>query len=390
MSPTLLDAIADLNPLTDDGAERLAIAAAEDDMLARIVTAGDQEVAPVSAPAPPRRRSRPALAVAGLAAAALPVIAVIAVLPTGRQSDRRSSNPPPGPLTTGALDRLAGASPRVLLQKPGWPVSYADEQSMLWGELDYRHAGTRTGGALNWFPASEMRGYIEDRGSEAAVKTTARLLGTTAHVFQSKAAVRGAHTFTAIWAMGPRGLMFEAVAHDLPAFMALLGHLHVVDRATWLKALPASVVRTADRGETIRKMLKGVPLPPGFDAAQIPGATLVRDRYQLGTAVSGTVACEWFARWGRARKAGDQAGVNAAIAAMATAVHWPVIKQLNRTGAWGSVLTGYAKAMRSGRWYGRPLLGDVNSGLGCSSEWHVKLGAAPLTPTSLTAVNAGS
>jgi hypothetical protein len=378
MNPTQLGPIAALNPLTDDAAERLEIGAAEDDMLARILTSADgPEVAPARSRA--TRRPRRVLAVAGLAAVALPVIAVLALVPTGRQTQLQHLSPPPA-LGSGALKRFADASPRVLLKQPGWHVWRADEMSRLWGELDFKHAGSPTGGGLSWFPATDTRGYLQDRGSEASIKTTVPLLGTTAHVFQAKGPrVRGTYGFTAIWRMGSRGLMFEGGARNVSAFRAVLGHLRVVDYPTWLRALPASVVKTADRGETIRKMLKGIPLPPGFNASQIPGATLVRDRYQLGAAVTGTVACEWFARWGHARNAANHTAVNQAIAAMATAVHWPVLKQMSHSGDWPSVLIGYARAMRSGRWYGRPLLGDVNSGLGCSGQWHIKLpGAKPL------------
>ena len=153
--------------------------------------------------------------------------------------------------------------------------------------------------------------------------------------------------------------------------MAEVGHLRIVDGATWLAALPPSVVRTADRGETIRTMLKDIPLPPGFDARQIPGAALVRDRYQLGAAVTGTVACEWVARWWRARQAGDTTVVNQAVAAMATATRWPVLAQM-RQGEWPATLIGCARQMPSGRLS----LSDVNGGLGCAGEWHIKLPGA--------------
>jgi uncharacterized protein YodC (DUF2158 family) len=99
--------------------------------------------------------------------------------------------------------------------------------------------------------------------------------------------------------------------------------------------------------------------------------------------VTGTVACEWFARWGRGRNTGNQSEVDQAVAAMATATHWPILRELSRQGGWTSILVGYAKAMPRGRWFGRPLLPDVDSGLGCSGEWHIKLGAAPATPTGL-------
>ena len=101
----------------------------------------------------------------------------------------------------------------------------------------------------------------------------------------------------------------------------------------------------------------------------------MRDRYQLGAAVTGTVPASGLPAGAAPRRAGDRTAVDQAIAAMATAAHWPVLKQMSHEGAWPSVLIGYAKAMRSGSWFGRPLLSDVNSGLGCSGQWHVKLGA---------------
>jgi hypothetical protein len=111
------------------------------------------------------------------------------------------------------------------------------------------------------------------------------------------------------------------------------------------------------------------------------GAQLVHDRYQLGAAVTGTVACMWIADWGHARAAGDTAAVRRAIAAMATAPRWPILREMAREGAWPQVLSMDAKAMPSGSVQldvdagqpGRPLTVDANSGLGCSSEWGVRL-----------------
>ena len=107
---------------------------------------------------------------------------------------------------------------------------------------------------------------------------------------------------------------------------------------------------------------------PGFDAARIRGARLVHDRYQLGAAVTGTIGCMWIADWNRARAAGDTAVVKRAIAAMATASRWPILREMARQGAWPQVLISYAHAMPRGTWFGRPLAADVNSGLGCR-EW---------------------
>lgn len=227
---------------------------------------------------------------------------------------------------------------------------------------------------MHWYPANEARGYIHDRASEASIKRTMRVLGATAHVIQYKGGPSRRHDFSAIWTLGPRVFEFRANAPSMTAFRALLIHVHIVDSATWLKAMPRSVVTTAHRNAVIRTMLRGIPLPPGFNVRQIPGSTLLRDHYQLGTAVTGVVACEWFARWGHGRKVGNHAEVANAIAAMGTAKHWPILQQMSKQGAWTQVLLGYTKAMGSGIWYGRPLLPDVDSGLGCSGEWHIKLG----------------
>jgi len=51
---------------------------------------------------------------------------------------------------------------------------------------------------------------------------------------------------------------------------------------------------------------------------------------------------------------------------MQTAKTWKILQEMKSQGAWTEVLLGYADAMRGdGRWYGRPLKGDANSGLGC-------------------------
>lgn len=58
--------------------------------------------------------------------------------------------------------------------------------------------------------------------------------------------------------------------------------------------------------------------------------------------------------------------MRAAIAAMETAKRWPILREMSSAGGYPEVLLEYVGAMPSGLWYGRPLLGDVDSGLGCS------------------------
>jgi uncharacterized protein YodC (DUF2158 family) len=84
----------------------------------------------------------------------------------------------------------------------------------------------------------------------------------------------------------------------------------------------------------------------------------------LLAAVTGTVACQWFKRWSDARAANDGVKEREAIAAMATAKDWPILEEMAKEGGYPEVLLDFAAAMPAGDWYGRPLAGDVNSGLG--------------------------
>jgi hypothetical protein len=219
---------------------------------------------------------------------------------------------------------------------------------------------------LNW-RGGPMRMWVEDRAASATVTTTAPVLGTTARVYQYEGGTPGHRDITALFRYDGRVLEFRAGAADVDAFKALLATLKRVDTDTWLSAMPPSVVKTPDRDSTIRQMLRGVPLPPGFEQEDIKGSELTKDRYQLGAAVAGTVACQWFQRWAEARAENDRAKEREAIAAMATARGWPVLHEMEKQGGYPDVLYEYAAAMPSGEWYGRPLTGDVNSGLGCDS-----------------------
>jgi len=367
--------LADANPLPDERVTALPLDTAQDELL-RALLAEER-------PAPQRRRPVIRLSLPRVGAAAgLAAAAVVAVVALGSGSGSH------GPATAWGAEqiRFAEASPLVLLDADGWRVEYADEQSKTEGELHFRIGATppprtidgdavangtpvpadTTFAQLNW-RGGDFDEWAKDRGHDAAVSTTAPVLGTTAHVFQYQGGTPGHRDITALFRYDGRILEFRAGAADVTAFKALLARLTRVDTDTWLSAMPESVVKTADRPSAVQAMLKGIPVPPGFDASDVKGADLTKDRYQLGAAVSGTVACEWFKRWAHARKAGDDAGVEQAIAAMATAKDWPVLKEMTKDGDYPEVLIAYANAMRSGKWYGRPLTGDVMEGLGCDT-----------------------
>lgn len=191
------------------------------------------------------------------------------------------------------------------------------------------------------------------------------VLGATAHVFYNLGPHEGLQTIVALWQLDDRVFEFRARVVDLDEFTVLVDSLRCVEEREWLPALPPEVVKPADHGATVAAMLHGVSVPPGFAPNAIKGVGLVKDRYQFGVLVAGTVACMWFKRWSQARRGGDSAGVQEAIDAMSTAKDWPILREMAEKGAYPWVLERYAEAMPSGEWHGRPLEGDVNSGLGC-------------------------
>jgi hypothetical protein len=304
--------------------------------------------------------------VAALVVAALGAIAIL--VPAGREPGSS------GTAWAAPLVRLAESSPLLLLDAPGWSVTRADETDEVEGEMTFTFGDAPTGATstaarglsadLHW-RRGPIATWKRDRAHEAALVVQRTVLGQRAQISQYP----NSTDFAAIWPDGSRVLEFRSVAPDLAAFEARLAALKRVDVDTWLSAMPASVVKAANRPSVVDEMLAGIPLPPGFDRGPLERRSTVSDRYQLGAQVTGAVACAWIGRWAAARKAGDGDRVRAAIAAMQTARDWRILREMESQGAWSQVLWDYADAMRGdGTWAGRPLKGEIRSGLGCGTR----------------------
>jgi hypothetical protein len=86
-------------------------------------------------------------------------------------------------------------------------------------------------------------------------------------------------------------------------------------------------------------MLRGVPLPPGFDASALEAESELANHYEFGQAVAGAVACGWLESWSAATGSGDEAGARQAVEAMSGARRWPVLLQMvQEKGFQGDVL----------------------------------------------------
>jgi hypothetical protein len=297
------------------------------------------------------------------------------------------------PAFAGPLVRFAQASPRVLLPLPGWHVVDANEEASGMGEIDFVKGSTTarsrvldlpagaslnrprsvTGriAALTWYRTPEG-GLVQ--GRKVSIPTG---LGVRVTRLFVEGKGRSYLDLSAFLSDAGLEMRFRATVRNMAMFRQELLAIRTVDVTTFLKAMPSYVITsisaTGDAPKTIRKMLHGIPLPPGFTTAKIKNPNLIRDRYQLGAAVTGTVACIWIRDWNHARIDGDTAAANRAITAMSTAPHWPILVQMAKQGGWPSVLDAFATAMKQGTWYGRSLVSNANTGLGCPALG-VKLG----------------
>lgn len=336
-----------------------------------IETAGAQLLAVIMAEpaAAPRRRRTLAAGRTRLALVAAAALAALAAILGFALSDGTQTGQTPA---YGAeLVRYAENSPLVLLQLAGWHVIYANEEAGGEGEMHFAPEGVSESDALgvaelHW-RVGPLSSWEADRAASSNLSRKVTVLGTEGHVYRYAGGTPSSSTFTAFWLYNGRVLEFRAQAENLGVFEAMLAALHAVDEDTWLSAMPASVIDAAQHPATVQAMLVGIPLPPGFDAARIAENGLTQDRYQLGAAVAGTVACMWLERWLEGRRSGDAAEVQGAIAALASARSWPLLHEMQARGAYPQVLEEYAADMPSANWYGHPLAAAAQSGLGCPS-----------------------
>lgn len=327
-------------PVSDSEIARLALTAPLDELREAIMSTIPTE--PLALPAedldhpgvPLRsgvtspRRWRRLVAIAAVAAASVTAISVVDL--PGRSGPSSSAWAAP-------LVEFAERSPLLLIDDPAWTVERADEYGEE-GEMTFVTGGLQA--ELFWRngPLSE---WLEDRLANGIDLGSHPVANGTATLVQ----YRGTDDYVALWEASGRVLEFRALAEDADEFTSLIDALEVVSVDRWLAAMPASVIKAADQPATITEMLEGVPLPPGFDPASIANDSAVKDRYQVGAQVVSAVSCAWIERWLDAKARGDIPAAQAAVEAMNTSSGWPVIEEMNRTGAYGQILQVYVTAM---------------------------------------------
>jgi hypothetical protein len=237
------------------------------------------------------------------------------------------------------LVRFAKSSPLLLVQADGWRVTRADEFDPHNGfgpddgEMTFA-AGTQYLD-LHWKrPATAMDSDKHDMVADGY----ASIAGKRAWVGYYPGSLR---EYEAIWTDGGRALNARGAFPTRASFLAVAETLHRVDVDTWLAAMPASVVKPDSREATIEQMLADVPQPSGFDISELASSSSVVERYHLGAAAAGAVACAWLEQWLH----GTDTQRQEAAQAMATSRDWAILVEMRPQGDYPEVVWEIADAM---------------------------------------------
>ncbi len=270
----------------------------------------------------PRRRRTPVLAV-GAGMTCLALVAVLFLLAGGSVGGSGQ------PAFAAAAIEVAEANPRLLVTAPGWSVTDAGEFEKEGGEVTFANGDRRF--TIHWYPARLYRSYLRDRATVSPPQRST-LLGRTATTIHYDLNSGEAEYATMLAPRGPVFTETRGGVGDRAAYDAVLHSLRPVDVETWLAAMPRSVVGPDARARVVERMLRGVPLPPGFDSAALEGEDTVLNHYQLAVKVASTVTCGWFESWLSATKAGDGARAREAVGAMSTWSRWPMTPVIGHGG----------------------------------------------------------
>jgi hypothetical protein len=234
---------------------------------------------------------------------------------------------------------VVAASQWLLVDLPGWEVTRADESTVELAEMTFSDGQYQLD--LTWRPGEQHAGYVADRAASAEPPQQVTVNGQPATMFQYV----GTTDFTTLWLDGSHSLEARGQFPDRASYEAVIAALTSVDVATWLNAMPESVVRADNRESVIAAMLSDIPQPDRFDIAELAPATDISDRYQLGARVTGAVACQWIHQWLDARAAGDAAAEAEAVDAMQTARNWSTLVEMTESGDYPQVVWEYADAI---------------------------------------------
>lgn len=325
-------------PYTDDAVRALPLDLARQELLEEIMSTPTLRTADTpSSQTDKPRRTRWLVVVASAAAAAAVITAPAWWTQRGGEEGATS------PYASSAIS-AAQESTRVLVDAPGWEITYVYGFGTAEGEMTFTNGSQELD--VHWRSAENYDSYFRDR-AHVSTGTPVELLGKPSTMF-----TYGEGDYATIRPVeGESFLEVRGGVGDRSAYLAVLEQLVLTDVDTWLAAMPPEVVMPSERAETIEGMLEGIRTPPGFDIDTIPTEDL-GDRYYVGASVAGTVTCAWLERWQQSTRAGNEAEAADAVAALQSSKDWPILLEMNDEGDYPEVVWEYADDVSAGHFPG--------------------------------------
>jgi hypothetical protein len=240
------------------------------------------------------------------------------------------SGPGGNPGFADAAVKVAEANPRLLITAPGWRIEEARSFKPQRGQLELGDGTDQV--YLAWGPAADRHASLYNNGGEGRVAGTwtETIAGRKAIVFHLEAGPTGSY-FTTIFPA--EGGVFVSLGGEFAKrgeWDALMASVRAVGVDGWLDAMPGEILRPGAFKAELARMLHGVTVPPGFEAAAAIKPTELTNRFQAAKKLTQAVSCEWVRSWDGARKEGDAAGAREAVDAMSGAREWPVLLRMAR------------------------------------------------------------
>lgn len=245
---------------------------------------------------------------------------------------------------TTIADLAPGEFPRILLDAPGWSITYLDHADAADGDGPRAYSETQfsagsTEGALRMNSGShaDLEALIADRANGSTRLTDQPIWDTSAVVVGESGSA-----FTAMWQSN--AVEYEFVVYDVDeeTFRSLLSSLTQVHEEEWISALPDEIV--TDRAAAIPTYLEDVPLPPDFETMSLVNGP-IEHWYPVAAETISAVSCGWIEVWIDGKADGNPDAVQQAIDAMSTSRAWPVLAEMDEIGDFPSGVWEYADAI---------------------------------------------
>ncbi|GAB6902602.1 hypothetical protein [Kineosporia succinea] len=256
-------------------------------------------------------------AVAAVAVAAGALLVVI----VGRQDDTAG---PGAPAAAAELPQHAVAgdeNPHLFMKDARWRLTSLSQEDRRSGNQVLTLEGRTV--SVSWYPSTVedlvMSSHRADLREEEPLTIFGQRATVLADALTHEALFTSGTVFTTVRVQGVR---------TRDEFTTVLSDLTVLTPEQWEESLGEQVVPSARSGAVAKDMLRGVPVPDGFDPADL-ASEFTQDRSYFGTHVLGSVGCAWLDVYTRARADDDEKTMAEVDEPLSGHRNWPLQQEVS-------------------------------------------------------------